>query len=225
MFKGNIFITTDMNIIINQANMRDPNTRIVFLDEVDPHLIESTGGLAGYLLLPDYNGTCARLDNDMEGYRSLYIQHLMSESVTLYIGVIFRVLLEGANIIFYMSKDSYEMYFPLLNEFFMNSFGLCIGTAQSQPVFNINFTPQILTMMYLISSGNLKLLSFEEFMLLYPQGIQLNDDVIRKMADEINPFSSQCDGTFEWYRDYFYRYKEDTQKSGKFLKVVARRVE
>ena len=100
-----------------------------------------------------------------------------------------------------------------------------MGTTQNQPVFNVNYTPHILTLMYLISSGNLKLLSFEEFMLLYPQGVQLSDDVIRKMIEEINPFSSQCDGAFEWYRNYFYQYKEETQKTGKFLKVVARRVD
>ena len=68
--------------------------------------------------------------------------------------------------------------------------------------------------------------TFDEYMMWYSKfNIPIPDDVIRKMIVDVNPFSSVCDGTFEWYRNYFETFKQDVQKRGKVLKIVAKRVD
>ena len=218
MMKGNIYVTTDMNIVISQFNTRDPNTKIIFLDEVDPGVIQTIRPVIGTILLPEYKGTCARLDNNMDQYRALYIEHLLGEECTSYIAVILRALMNGVNILIYTTKDSYEMYFPVLYEFILNSYGLSIGTAQTQPIFNTNFTPPICNLLYTLS-----LMSFKEFMLLYPATLVLDDNVVRKMIEDENPYTTD-NQTFDWYKTYFYEYKEQTKQAGTFLQVVARKV-
>lgn len=218
MMKGNIYVTTDMNIVINQFNTRDPNTKIIFLDEVDPGVVLSIRPVIGTILLPEYKGTCARLDNNINEYRNLYISHLLGEECTSYIAVVLRALMSGINILMYITKDSYEMYFPVLYEFIFNSYGLSIGTAQSQPMFNTNYMPQICNLLY-----TMDLMSFKEFMIIYPPTLALDDNVVRKMIEEENPYTTD-NQTFDWYKNYFYEYKEQTKKAGKFLKVVCRKV-
>lgn len=218
MLTGNIFITTDFTVVMNQCAMNDPNTRIVYIDNVDPKYENIL--LNGTLLMPPYEAISARLEGDMQTYNITYNNYLASDFIIAYLAIFVKLLYSGTNIILYMSKDSYEMYYKTLYDFILFNFGISIGDEQTPPTFNTNYIPQICNLLYL----NDVYFTFEEYMKWYPL-TQIPDDVIRKMITQVNPFSINCDGTFEWYKKYFEDYKAQVLQTGNVLKIVAKRVD
>lgn len=209
MFKGSLYITTDINVV---RQMMTTN-KIVIIGEPDQALVQSTNALVASVLLPPYNCMMARMDGDINQFIMLYNNHLSSLECSNFLAALFRALYNGNNILLYSTQDEFSLYFEQLYNYLVSNYGVYIGTPNNQFTFNPEFTWRLCTSLYIY-----ELFTVEEFFMNYPQGLQIPDDIIMKLIYEINPYVQ--DQSFEGYKKYFFDYKERIKGANKFLSPI-----
>jgi len=208
MLTGNIYITTDTNIIRNAATTHT----IVFISgeihELKP-LINIVNGVEASILLPPYDAQVLELDNRMQEYEQIYFNHLNNNPIaSAFIALIIRTLFNGKNIILYLTKDENEMaYSKYFLKFFKMLFGIDISYNQDPPRFDINYVGPVLRFMFIHD-----VLPAEEFLLLYPKNIRLDNDIIIKLTKILDPYLLEYNNN--QYISYFENLRVNIRQSG-----------
>lgn len=211
MLKGSLYVTTDINVV---SQMLSTN-RLVIIGEPDQTLVQSTNAMVASILLPPYNCMMAKMDNDIPQFTQLYYNHLMSNEVSNFIAVMIRALYNGTNILLYSTQDEFSLYFEQFYNFMISNYGIYIGTPVNQFTVDPNYFWKLCSTMYLY-----ELFTVEEFFVNYPQGLEIPDEIIRKLIYELNPYIEN-NNSFEAYKMYFYNYKERIKAANnKFLSPV-----
>lgn len=207
MLKGTIFVTTDLAVVQNNIS----TSKILVLNEPDPQFKAMTNCLIGSVLLPPYKTMMFYADGDMQSFYNEYTQYLYQYEPTMFISAIIRALYNGVNILIYTNKDELEMYFGILYQFMLNTYGISIGSNNTQYGFNPNYSAVLCNTLYMND-----LFTFEEMMMNYPSGIQFESNVATKLIKESNINIPGC--TFQDLCLYLYTYKEQVKQSNQILK-------
>lgn len=213
--KGNIYITTDINLIMSIADDVNNPTEIVFIGEPDQNLVKRIRGIIGSVILPSYNTVRAILDNN-PNFVNMYKKDLSQEYPMTFLATIIKALIMGKNILLYMTKDEHEMYFSVLQSFILETFGIVIGNEQKQPAYSNKFDANVCNILYSFS-----LMTMPEYMFSYPINMEIPQNIIRKMIYEYNPYVTVT--SYEGYKQYFEDYRKDLLKYKRPLIIPIRR--
>lgn len=206
MFRGTINVTTDLNTVQNMMGSH----RIVLLGEPTPDLVQATNGIVGSIFLPPYPAMMALADNDLNTFNGIYTQHLMTNSCTSLLSVLFKGMINGLNLLIYMTPDEYNMYFIAFKTFVRQNYGVTIGSMYESFSYDNQYDYVIYSLLYLN-----ELITIQEFFMVYPQGISFTDEVVMKLINEMRP--PIMDTSFESYRTYFFNYKESVKQTNNYL--------
>lgn len=206
MFKGTMQVTTDLNVVQNMMGTH----RIVVIGEHNPQLIQATNGIVASLLLPPYPAMMLYADGNMNSFNTTYMSYLSGPECTSFFSVLVKSLINGTNILLYLTPDEYNMYYNSLSMYILNAYGISIGNGQIQFGFNVNYLPQIYSLLYVN-----ELITIQELFMVYPSGMQFNDAVVMKLINEMRPVLQ--DTSFESYRNYFYNYKESVKQTNSYI--------
>lgn len=213
MFKGTIYMTSDINIVNNSI----ANCKVLMVTN-EPLLEGHPNRVGATILLPPTQAIIADADDDMMTFQNLYYQYLISDEVTEFITLLFYILNKGVNILMYIPKEDVKSldYVGFLLAFFMNNYGIQIGTDQAQFSFNPQFEGIVGDMLYLN-----ELIDYDELLMGFNVAL-LNDATIVKMYNRISPYMLGKP-TIMQMREYFIRYQQDIFKRNKFLEPVVSR--
>lgn len=208
IFKGNLIVTTDMEMVKNMIGTH----RIVVIGEPSPEFVASTGAVVGSILLPPYPAMMALMDNNINAFMSAYSAHLNTKECTTFFAVLFKAMMQGSNILLYLTQDEYNMYYKYLEMYLVNVYGIYVGSAQNNYTFNVaeQFAPAIYSVLYLSEC-----ITIEELFKLYPQGARFDQNVVMKLISEMRPVLNT--NTFQAYEQYFYDYKESVKQTNTYM--------
>lgn len=205
MFKGTMSITTDLNTVQNMLGSH----RIVIIGEPDPQLVQMTNAVVGSVLLPPYQAMMALMDNDYNNFNMIYYNHLSTQECLSFVSVLVKSMIQGTSLLLYMKPDEYNMYYNAFELYLLNTFGIQIGSTSKPFMYNNNYDPVIYSLLYMND-----LITIQELFLIYPAGVQFNDNVVMKLINEMRPVIQ--DTSFESYRNYFYNYKESIKQTNTY---------
>ena len=212
MLTGTIYVTTDINMVMSCIG----KCNIVRIGDEDQRL-DDRFTIVGKVISPPYQALSAYLDNDINTFLSLYEQHLNSKMCVQFISILFKALMNGNNLLLYLNNDEYEIYFGALMRHIANKYGVVIGTPNNSFEFNPNYIHVILSYLY-----DFELLTVQEYLELYPQGIPLPSFVVQKLINEINP--NIPNASIETYMEYFNNLKEMIKRNNnKYLELAISR--
>lgn len=206
MFRGTINVTTDLNTVQNMMGSH----RIVFIGEPNAELVQATNGIVGSIFLPPYQAMMALSDNDLNTFNGIYSQHLMSNECSSILSVLIKGMINGINLLIYMTPDEYNMYFIGFKSFVRQNYGITIGSMYEPFGYDNQYDYVIYSLLYLN-----ELITIQEFFTVYPQGINFTDPVVMKLINEMRP--PVQDTSFESYRAYFFNYKESVKQTNSYL--------
>lgn len=202
MINGSIYLISDLNNI-NYLN----NTKLVFIGEPSPSLVQQYNGVVGSILLPPYQSLDHRLNNNIQAFNYEYFNYLSTKEPMSFIAAIVKALCNGINLLVYSNKDELDLYFQSFNIFMSSNFGINIGTPYNKFYYNQNFNSNILSLLY-----EFDFITYKEFMELYPANIVILDNIIQKMM-----IDNQVYGNVSEWRDHFYNIKESTKRNNNVL--------
>lgn len=207
MFTGNMMITTDINVVKNLLGSH----RVVIIGEnnIPAAELTSINGIVGSILLPTYPAMMAYLDNNIQEFYRLYNDHLHSQECSSFIAVLLKAMIQNMNLLLYMTPDEYEIYFDIFSNHMRNMYGISIGNAYNNFMYDINYSYNILSLLYLED-----LITVEELFRTYPTNMYFSEPVVMKLITELRPpvnFNNILD-----YSEYFYKYKENTRQTNNF---------
>lgn len=162
----------------------------------------SNNVVPGSILLPPYISVMAELDDDIIMAYNQYIAYLSSKEPNTYISTIIRALMAGKEVVILLGKDESQMNFvKWFYQYMIESFGIQMQTRDVPFVYNSNFDGVILGYLYAYD-----LITYGEFFVLYPKGLELPRYVIPKLVAEMNPYIPNP--SEEAYMNYFQAFKE-----------------
>lgn len=202
-FKGNIFITSDINIIYNTP--LNGTTKIVSLDE-DNILPKNENVLIGTCLLPPIEAKIAEADGNEPLYDTIYSNHLLAKYQYDFIGALLSYLFKVGDLILFLPELEYTNTIDKLVDHIFNRYGIHIGNidCKNDPIkfccrYDERCLPIWLNMMYGLST-----LSVSDFLYLYPLDAYINNNsIINKIILELNPYGK----TIQEQVDYINRYR------------------
>lgn len=207
MIKGSLYITNDFNVTLSSMI----RSKVIVIGERNDQL-EGLGAIGGELFLPPYNASMAELNGDNMGFARIYTDYLMQPEPQKFIAAIVKALLNGVNILFYLTKDESEMtYSKILCQTLTNYYGILVGTPECPFNYDMRYDQAILSLLYLH-----ELIIVPELMELYPNEVHFTLPVVSKLLVEFPP-AIQVEEDFINMEKYYYEYKEFTRMQGKFL--------
>lgn len=214
--KGNIYVTTDFNVALQNSI----NFKIVSIGELDPSSLQTLNAIKGSVIIPPYIAFESKMNGDEVTFNNIYIDYLNQKEPTSYISAIIAALYQGKNIMLYLTQDEFDMYFINFWNYVKNMYGVTIGFGNIQPSFESSFTWIVCSMLY--KTG---MLTPQEFLELYPSGAAIPDDLIPKLAEQLNGDIYLNDTSFESYKQYFYNLKESIKRNNNiYMESPIRRV-
>jgi hypothetical protein len=150
MFKGDIFITDDIQLATNLSY--DPRYRVFALMDNYEAVFGNNSNVIGIpFLLPPYTALEEENMGNLQNFYNLYYQHLASDEADNYIVTLLTGLYRGFNILFYVPADESDgMEFRnALLKYIQDVFGLTIGSKENpRSGFNIAYEDIIRLKMY-----------------------------------------------------------------------------
>jgi len=207
MFKGTLFITTD----INTAQQLAYTNKVIIVGEPDQNMVKALNAVVGSILLPPYPAMMAQMDGNIDEFYRQYYIHLYTKEPQEFIATILKALMLGTNIVLYCSNDEFQLCGQFLLNFLQSDLGITVGTPNNSFYFNPIYTPAICTLLYMCD-----LLTAEELFILYPIETPINNIIVPKLVEELQPFVE--DQTPEGYIKYFNRLNVRVKQHGKFMK-------
>lgn len=174
----NINVCTDSNLLyINQQAVI-----ICAGDCNDMEFIQSFNGIPGTLYNPSLEAISASIDNNHEKFIKEYFGYLCtSEEVKEFTLAMIRTAIMGKEVILYLNIDEYNLYFPVLSDYFMSNFGLRIGNPFLGICceLNDNMAQSIISYLYLTDD-----MPVDVFLRLYY--IPFTEDIISKLIQDLD---------------------------------------
>lgn len=194
MFRGKLALLLNINDL-KYLDIRF-NKVVVVTENKIPQILEQCP--RGTILLPPYEASMFRCDNRHNEFYMAYRDHIYSKECLGFLCAMFKAMMQGINIYLYLTRDELDMYYNCFASILFHEFGITIETDRNPFIFNNNAIPKILSMLY-----DFDLLSIDDMMNLYPQGLRFSQSNIYKMINE-----SQLQGDFETLENYFNDLKE-----------------
>ena len=139
---GSINIVSDLNLAIQCSGQ---GCKVIYIGELNTNLPPQF--ITCPMLLPPYEALNAEVDGNMQLYNDIYCQYLncTKECYDTFMTII-TSLFRGDNIIFYIENGSNLSHEDFLMGYFLNRFGILVGSEKSN--FNINptFLPVLLAL-------------------------------------------------------------------------------
>lgn len=214
---GSIYIVSDINML--NSLRATPNTKIISLSEDFDHAKMFPEAVPGTVFLPPYEALVYLTDSDMNSFSDIYMHYLMgTDEVSMYSAVILRaVLMEGINIILFVSNDELELnFFQVLASYFGMMYGVTIGTPINNFMYNPAYDAAVCQLLFAADY-----MSMEELMINFPQGVMFDINTVAKLCMQnpnIIPKELSSDQTYASQSTWLYNYKERIkQNNNNFL--------
>ena len=133
MFMGSINIVDDLNLAIQCSGQ---GCKVIYIGELNNNLPPQF--ITCPMLLPPYEALNAEVDGNIQLYNDIYYTFM-----TIIVSI-FR----GDNIIFYIENGSNLSHEDFLMGYFLNRFGILVGSEKSNFNINPSFLPMLLALIY-----------------------------------------------------------------------------
>lgn len=145
IINASLYLTSDQNMIANNIN----NCKVINVTEHGIFL-DHPNSVAATIMLPPIDALMADTDNDIASLRNIYWNYLLSDEPTKFMALICTVLNKGINIFMYIPQEEISefSYIGILMEYIRTVYGLCVGTPQSQFMFDVNYTQYIADLLF-----------------------------------------------------------------------------
>ena len=202
MLKGFINITSDAKMCF-EFSQSTPNTKIISLDDDDTYAelspVSNPNVIKGTILLPPIEVQWAELDGDIQQFNALYFAHMNSKNVMDFIYTLIGYMYMGGNlIVYYPDFDASGLdntaSIQFLLEYLESGFGLHLGTGPNDP---FRFDPNCIPMYY-IGIYNLNIIDGYSFLMNYPVGAIISDEVYAKLIFDINIYGNNLNEKIEY---------------------------
>ena len=205
MLKGQIYITCDESVVMNSLY----NSKVIIIGEIDQEFVRRTGAIPASIFLPPYQAASLFIEGDMTGYTQSYLQYLTNKEPSTYIALILRTLMEGNNILLYLTQDEAEMkYADILLSYLFENFGVCVGTPMHPYSYNPAYNTKVCDIMYYFG-----LMNAQELFVNYTEPL-LNPNLIPLLIQEMHPYMGQnINPTIEDYAAYFNNYLQAVKRN------------
>lgn len=211
MLSGTIYITSDIQMAMTLGN--DPAYSVVGLvDHRDA--LQGINGIVCGDLLPSYEAISAELDGNLPASAAIYFNNLNEKMSTL--SLIIFSMYKGKNIILFLPEDeSMNLNFAnVFIQFFLQAFGIVIGTPNVPFGYNSNYDYILLTYFYLYGY-----LSMDEFIVLSPAGYPVLQGAVDKFCMDLNvKFSNPQEAIV-----YIDKYIANCKEAKSPLKIVLKK--
>lgn len=194
MFNGHTMsLVTDLRMIQNQLN--DFNfLSVAAITTSDypnhPNIYNAS------ILMPPTEILMAWAEGQQLVMQNEYPRYLMSKDPDDMIVALIAAMTKR-NIILYIPQDEFNIYGGILLNHIYFVYGITCNFMSTQFSVDPNKIPYIISKFYLIG-----VMSYEDYMAMYPANAPLPEFVIQKMAREV-PVKSIGTATFQEYADYF----------------------
>lgn len=216
MINGSIYITTNPEMVLDLASS---HTVVCISGDTANYrdLISASGAMVASILLPPYEASVAEVDNNMQMFKEIYFNHLSNGEAFEYISIMLRALVDGRNILIYLTKSESEMsYIPAFIEYMFYNFGIMIGTEHNQFQINPSYVPGLLDTLLLQ-----ELLDVSTYLYLYPAEVQIqNQYAVSKIINTL-PIDG---GTMEEFMIIVNDMKNKTKNVGNKMTIPVGRI-
>lgn len=191
LLRGNMYITSDKNIIYETLNMR-PDVKVINLDEDNSLNIDKNTIIQGTILLPPVEAKIAEVDGNEQKYDMIYVNHLTSDKIADYMSSIMAFSYMGGSILFYLPDEYNNTKYKLLG-FLYNLYGIHVGVINDKTQNNamyysdINCEPMQLNMIF----QNTGIMSWREYLLRYPINMEIPESILYILINVINPYGKE----------------------------------
>lgn len=143
MFKGDIYSITDFDEACRLSMDAKHNFVLAFTDQNANYFGTYPIHTVSYLL-PPYEACEAENLGYWEDFYSLYYNHLNNDSCQSYIASMFAAMIGGRTVFCYVPEDEMILeFFPAFADYMENVFGLTIGNAEQECMFNTQYTDRV----------------------------------------------------------------------------------
>lgn len=218
MFKGTLYVTNNMDLAYN---MSSTNAIICISGETQNYqkFIHDTNASVATVLLPPYEAIAFELEGNTQEFESQYYNYLDSKEPTEFISIILKALIDGKNILLFLTKSESQLnYINCFMKYMYNRFGIIIGTQTNEFSFDLNYITNALSILYMNN-----LINGIEFLMLHHDPKYLDNYLnipilLNKLICEINPYVD--DTSYIGYLNYFKYYRDLLIKSNGTIRSV-----
>lgn len=209
---GDIYITTDKNIVFETMNMR-PDVKLISLDEDNELRIDPKYFISGSILLPPIEAIIAEVDGNEQKYDYIYSTHLSSEPVKEYIACLIAFMYKGGSVLLYYPDSDYKNTLTKLLFFIMSIYGIHIGLI-GDPNNGIcyldgRYEGFCLDIMYYYT----RIIDWREYLYQYPSNLPINDSIMNIILEQMKPYGN----TYKEKIDTVLRIRERIKRNPKII--------
>lgn len=209
---GDIYITTDKNIVFETMNMR-PDVKLISLDEDNELRIDPKYFISGTILLPPVEAIIAEVDGNEQKYDYIYSSHLSSEPVKEYIACLIAFMYKGGSVLLYYPDSDYKNTLTKLLFFIMTIYGIHIGLI-GDPNNGVcyldgRYEGFCLDIMYYYT----RIIDWREYLYQYPSSLPINDSIMNIILEQMKPYGD----TYKEKLDTVLRIRERIKKNPKII--------
>ncbi len=211
---GNIFITTDKNIVFETMNMR-PDVRIISLDEDNTLGIDPKLYISGSILLPPVEAIMAEVDGNEEKYDFIYNVHIKSEPVKEYMSSIIAFTYKGGSLLLYYPDSEYNNTLKKMLYFILINYGIHIGIINDPKPDNQicyldnRYEGLCLDLMYFYTG----IIDWREYLYQYPLHLPIVDSIMQILLQQIKPYGD----SYQEKVDTVLRLRERIKENPKII--------
>lgn len=208
IIKGQLYLTTDMNVLTNSLQ----TCRIISIGDTAPEL-SNMGVIGGGLLMPDVRIFSILIDEGPEKFATEYAKYLSMPEPQQLIAALIRALLNGVNILFYLTDEEFKTgYAQYLLQYLNVVFGITVGTPANPFYYDSRFDNNVSTLLYIND-----FMTVDEFLIAKPSGARFTPEEVSKLLLDVPP-AVILPNEFEALENYYFQYKENIKLAGnKFL--------
>lgn len=233
ILKGNIYITSDIDIVYNFPI--GENSKIISLDEDDILHPDDINIFGGSCLLPPVIAKIAESDGDEYQFNMIYRDHLLQDYQQEFISVLIAALYKGKNLLLFMPELGYTYSRDRLCYFMLELYGIhmaIIDNKPSQELINNDICwyncwydnrciPVWLNLIYI---G--RVISPNEYLRLYPidADLRTNPKVMDMLIRDLNPYTGKEVDSYNSKVEYILGLHKRMHKCNKALRLPIHRL-
>lgn len=209
---GDIYITTDKNIVFETINMR-PDVKLISLDEDNELGIDPKCFISGSILLPPVEAIIAEVDGNEQKYDFIYSSHLNSDPVKEYIACLIAFMYKGGSVLMYYPDSDYNNTLTKLLFFIMSIYGIHIGLI-GDPNNGVcyldgRYEGLCLDLIYYYTG----IIDWREYLYQYPSSLPINEGIMNIILEQMRPYGD----TYQEKLDTVLRVRERIKKDPKII--------
>ena len=211
---GNIYITSDKNILFETMNMR-PDVKIISLDENNELGIDPNRFVSGSILLPPVEAVIAEVDGNEQKYDMIYSAHIFSDPVKDYMSSIIAFMYLGGELLLYYPDSDYNNTLKKMLYFILSTYGIHIGIINDPNPDNRvcyldnRYEGLCLDLIYYYT----RIIDWREYLYQYPLNLPINDSIMNILMYQIQPFGD----TYEEKLEVINRLRKIVKKNPKII--------